>query len=105
MKKICYKKWVRALAFLFCLIGINAAILSAVAILCCEEAHVYDVKKEELLEDWRKRVCETYSVQAMKAHIDGDGTKDLEQTNFLYKIIKADSLEEKDYLKKKAEAQ
>ncbi len=91
MRKLCYKKWVKAIAAVLFLLSLNAMALSFFAMAVCAGEGVYDRKIEETREDWQQTVQLRYTVTALADYQNAFGVSELKDTNFLYAVRKKEA--------------
>lgn len=94
-KRTCwrYKKWVRILAGILCILSFNVMVGSLVGCIAMEYMGIYDKDKEDVKKEVFDSVLADYSIMAMTDYQDDFGMEKLSDTNFRYGVIQTDSME------------
>lgn len=94
MKKLCYKKWVKACAAVLCLLAFNLMLASLAAMGIAQAAGMYGEKsQEEIRKEAFEKISMNYSVWAVSQYRNDFGTEDLKDTNFRYGVIRSDGID------------
>lgn len=97
MRKFCYKKWVRWLASVICILSANLFVLSAAGCILLESNDVYDREEKEVKESLYEEALTDASVLAAAGYKEDFNRALLEKTNFRYAVLQGDRLDELSY--------
>lgn len=93
MRQICYKKWVRILAGILCILFFNVAIGSFCGFVVMDSMGIYQKDRETVEKEEFDRILNNYSVVALNQRFDDFGMEELSDTNFRYGVIQTDTIE------------
>lgn len=89
----CYKKWVRVVAGILCILSLNVMLGSFAGCLAMEYMGIYDKEQEQVTKEVFDSILTDYSIMAMTRYQDNFGMENLSDTNFRYGVIQTDSIE------------
>ncbi len=88
-----YKKWVRILSQILCILSFNFMAASFLGVVAMEEMGIYEKEKSETKKEVFDLALGDYSVWAMTEYQDDFAMEELSETNFRYGVIQTSNIE------------